>query len=425
LHARPFHPVATPQQITHLAFKGTPQELDETFTLVGELCHRYRHPSPDGTSVSFLGDFGDFVVRWERHLEFYTLTILRPGLPAAHLFAHSALELLPADWLASLPGQAVAALHLEVGGPELDVSAAALERAFEGERLMISQPKDGKALLCTAVKLHGDGFGRILIQNRGISDYQMGRLVQRIYELETYRLLAQLAMPIAKRLAPELHEMDRQLAEMLARLPDSDSSAGERALLARLSGLSTRLETWRAETNYRFSATWAYRDLVMSRLENIREVEVEGHMTLAEFITRRLNPGLKTCESVQHWLEDLSRRIERAGDMLRTRVNLTLQEQNKGLLAAMNRRSLHQFRLQETVEGLSVAAISYYLVGLIGYVLGGLPLEQLRLDKKIAMAVTVPLVLASVWWMVRQIKSRLIKQPAAEECPALEVAGAE
>src|SRR5690606_32098482 len=118
-------------------------------------------------------------------------------------------------------------------------------------------------------------------------------------------------------------------------------------------------ETFRAETNTRFSATRAYHALVMSRLNNIQEQPVDGFMTASEFMTRRLGPGMRTCESVQGWMEDLSRRIERAGDMLRTRVNLTMQEQNKILLAAMNRRSRLQFRLQETVEGLSVAAISY------------------------------------------------------------------
>lgn len=414
LHARPFQTVSTPQQISHLAFKAPPSELDEAFRLVGELCRRYSVNQPGTGTSSFQQDFGEFTVRWERHMEFYALTFLRPAAPLDEPFRHPVLELIPQDWMAALPGQAVAALHLVVGGEELDVGPEALTRCFEGQRLIVSQPVAGKALLCTAFKLHSDGFGRFLIQNRGISDYQMGRLAQRIYEIETYRLLAQLSIPLAKHLAPELHEMDRQLAEMLAHVPQTDSTEGERELLERLSQLSTSLETWRAETNYRFSATRAYHDLVLSRLKNIREEEVEGHMTLVEFMTRRLNPGLRTCESVQSWMEDLSRRIERAGDMLRTRVNLTLQEQNKGLLTAMNRRSHLQFRLQETVEGLSVAAISYYLVGLLSYVISGLPLEALHLEKKTALAFTVPVVVVAVWWLIRRIKNRLIKKPAGE-----------
>ncbi len=414
LHTRPFHAVSTPQQVSHLAFLAPPSELDEAFDLVCDLCRRYGVNQPGKGTASFLQDFGEFTLRWERHMEFYTLTFLRPASPIGEPFLHPVLRMIPGDWMASLPGQAVGAFHLVVGGDELDLGPEELLRCFEGQRLVVSRPKEGKSLLRTAFRLHSDGFGRFLIQNLGISDYQMGRLVQRVYEMETYRLLAQLSIPAAKRLAPELHEMDRQLAEMLGRLPATDSTGGERDLLARLSLLSTRLETWRAETNYRFSATRAYHDLVLSRLRNIREVEVEGHMTMAEFMTRRLNPGLRTCESVQNRMEDLSRRIERAGDMLRTRVNLTLQEQNKGLLATMNRRSHLQFRLQETVEGLSVAAISYYLVGLLSYVVSGLPLEALHLDKKTALAFTVPAVLLTVWWGIRRIKHRLIRRTTGE-----------
>ncbi len=412
LHARPFRAVAIPQQISHLAFKATPQELNRAFELVCELCERFSVLPPEATTVSFWQDCGPFTLRWDRHMEFYALTLARKG--RGSLFKQRVLDQAPEDWLASLPGQAVAALHLEVVDEEADLSPSALAEAFEGRQLVLSQSKAGKALICSAFLLHSDGFGRILIQNRGMGECRMGRLVQRIYEMETYRLFAQLSMPIAKRLAPELHEMDGQLAAMLARIPNTDTGDAERRLLEQLSLLSTRLETWRAETNARFSATWAYRDLVMSRLENIREDKVEGHMTMAEFMSRRFNPGLRTCESVQNWLEDLSKRIERAGDLLRTRVNLTMQEQNKDLLAAMNRRSDLQFRLQETVEGLSVAAISYYMIGLISYVLSGLPLEALALKKKVVLACLVPLVLGTVWWGVKHIKKRLIKKPLCE-----------
>jgi uncharacterized membrane-anchored protein len=411
LHARPFQFVATPQLISHLAFKATPAEQGRALDLLGELCRRYSVNQPGPETVSYQQEFGEFTVRWDKHMEFYTLTVMRSAAPEAEPFRHPVITLLPRDWLASLPGEAVAAFHLAVDGGELPLDDDALTRYFEGQRLVTSEPKGGKAFFCTAFKLHSDGYGRFLIQNRGISDYQMGRLVQRVMEMETYRLFAQLSIPTAKRLAPELHRMDCELADLLARVPTIDTGEEERNLMQQLSILSTRLEIYRTETNYRFSATRAYHDLVLTRLKNIREVEVEGHMTAAEFMTRRLTPGLRTCESVQNWMEDLSRRIERAGDMLRTRVNLTLQEQNKGLLSAMNRRSRLQFRLQETVEGLSVAAISYYTVGLLGYLLGGLPLEAWHLHKNAVLALLVPLVLGTVWGVTQRIKHRIHKEP--------------
>ncbi len=143
----------------------------------------------------------------------------------------------------------------------------------------------------------------------------------------------------------------------------------------------------------------------------ICEGEVNGYLSISEFMGRRLDPALRTCESLQKWMEDLSKRIERASDLLRTRVNLNLQEQNRSLLSSMNRRSQLQFRLQETVEGLSIAAISYYLVGLISYFLNGLPLERWGLNKKVLLACSIPLVILSIWRLTHRIKHRLIKQP--------------
>jgi uncharacterized membrane-anchored protein len=414
LHARPFQVISTPHQISHLAFKAQPHEQDTALELLSDLCQRYSVNQPTPETVSFQEDLGEFSVRWERHMEFYTLTFKRPR-ETREPFRQRVIDLLPGDWMASLPGAAIAAFHVVVDGGTIDTDPDTLPAHFEGQRLIISQPKDGKAFFCTAFKLHSDGFGRFLIQNRGISDSQMGRLVQRIMEMETYRLLAQLSIPMAKELSPALSEMDRQLAEMLARVPQMDSSEGERGMLESLSQLSARLETFRAQTNHRFAATRAYHALVTMRLQNIQEHPIEGFMTASEFMSRRLAPGMRTCEAVQNWMEDLSRRIERAGDMLRTRVNLTMQEQNKGLLAAMNRRSRLQFRLQETVEGLSVAAISYYMVGLLGYLLGGLPLEDYGVRKNVLLGTLVPVVLITVWWTIKRMKNRLIKEPARTE----------
>lgn len=414
LHARPFQLIGTPQQITHLAFSADARESEEAFRLVCDLCRRYsvNQPSPD--TVSYHQDFGEFAVRWERHMEFYALTFMRPAEVEGAPFEHPVIRLLPADWMALLPGQAIAAFHMVIAGESISIEQDPLHRWFEGQRLIMSRPAQGKAVVCTAFRLHSDGFGRFIIKNLGISDYQMGRLVQRIIEMETYRLLAQLSLPVAKRIAPELAEMDRELAHMLAGVPGNEGSDASRDLLQRLSQLSARLEAWRAETNHRFSASRAYHDLVNSRLTNIKEEPMNGYMTFAEFMNRRLTPGLRTCEAVQNWMEDLSRRIERAGDMMRTRVNLTLQDQNKSLLASMNRRGRLQFRLQETVEGLSVAAISYYLVGLLGYLLDGLPLSAVGLKKQSALAILVVPTVFLVWWLIRRIKHRLIKEPLCE-----------
>ncbi len=71
----------------------------------------------------------------------------------------------------------------------------------------------------------------------------------------------------------------------------------------------------------------------------------------------------------------------------------------------MNRRARLQLRLQQTVEGLSVAAVSYYVVGLIGYLArGGQEAFGLPWDPAVATAVAVPAVVIMVWALVRRIR---------------------
>ena len=415
LHIRPFHKIEIPQQITHLvACCGQREELERSFELLCELCRRYEVNQPQTDTVVYHQTFGDFDIQWERHVEFYSLTILQPAPASAEAFSYTAIDLLPQDWLRKLPGQMIAAFHLIIDDQQLDYDQGSLTRNFEGHSVMVSDVYDGKAQIYTAFKLHGDGHGRLMIRNKGLNSSQMGQLARRLMDLETYRLLALISLPIAKRIAPHLMDMDKQLADILTVVTDLETTRGERELLTKLTDVEAKLESYRAETNHRFSATRAYHQLVRDRLEGIKEKPLEGFLSIGEFINRRLNPALRTCESVQTWMDDLSKRIERASDLMRTRVNLNLQEQNRSQLMAMNRRSRLQFRLQETVEGLSIAAISYYAVGLLSYLFSGFPLKQWGLEKNVLLACSIPVVLVTIWAVTRRIKHRLIKDQEPE-----------
>ncbi len=411
LHIRPFHNISIPQQVTYLAACADRTELHRAYALICDLCKRYNVNQPPADAVAYHQSFGEFSIHWERHVEFYSLTVLHPVAATGEPFHYTAINLLPADWVRELPGEMVSAFHLLIDDDQLDYEAASLARYFEGHKVVASEANKGKAHIHTAFKLHGDGYGRFIIRNFGLNETQMGQLGRRVMEMESYRLLALISLPLAKRIAPQLVEMDQRLAEMLSVITTLDSARSERDLLAKLTELEAQLERYRAETNRRFSATKAYHELVQDRLEGFCEGAVNGHLSLAEFMGRRLDPALRTCQSLQKWMEDLSMRIERASDLLRTRVNLNLQEQNRSLLSSMNRRSQLQFRLQETVEGLSIAAISYYMIGLFSYLLNGIPLEQWGMSKKVVLAGLIPLVLGSVWFVTRRIKHRLIKQP--------------
>ncbi|WP_242521593.1 DUF3422 family protein [Motiliproteus sp. SC1-56] len=414
LHSRPYQVLQSPSQLTHFAILHGGKLKVEEHQLLTALCDRFQMTAPTPNMPCFHQDFGLFELRWERHMEFSSYTFISKGPRQGAPFAQNALDRVPAEWLNQLPGQVVGAFHLLIEEAEQGGEPPVEQVAdyFEKLRLVGSQPANGRAMVWTTFRLHSDGFGRFMIFNRGLTETQLGRLVQRFVELETYRLLTALGLPLAREIAPQLNTLELQLKQVTAGIAQLESAADERGLLVMLSEMAAQVEAFRARSNYRFSATRAYHGMVEQRLEVLREREreVAGHLTLNEFLERRLTPAVRTCEAIGNRLENLSTRIDRASELLRTRVQLGIEEQNQSLLGALNRRSRIQLRMQQTVEGLSVAAISYYLVSLLKLGYEALYAQGVPIDKSLATGLSIPVVMAVVWWGTRRIHHHFSRQ---------------
>ena len=415
MHSRPFQVIPSPARISHLSVVCNEQQKTEQFNHLQRLCEMLGGDVPAADCPCFQQQFGQLQIRREKHLEFVSYTFIWLGGNHRNPFAETAISQLPMGWLEQMCGEVIAALHMtvedvrEIGEPTIPE----VKSYFEEMRLVGSQPSQGAAQIWTSFQMHNDGFGRFLIYNREMSDSQVGRLVQRLLEIESYRHMSLISLPLARSISPQLQLMDQQLAELTQVMSDeqSEDSGGcdERLLLGRLTHLASRVEAYRARSTFRFNATNAYQDLVMSRLVDLREDEVSGHLTLNEFISRRMVPAVRTCQATAERLEDLSRRIDRVSDMLRTQVELSIQGQNQELLSSMDRRSQIQLMMQHTVEGLSVAAISYYSIGLIKIFIGVLYDQGLQIDKSLALGISMPLVIIAVAVITRRIHSKFSK----------------
>ena len=237
------------------------------------------------------------------------------------------------------------------------------------------------------------------------SDSRAGRIAQRLLEIETYRLMALRGLPVAKSLAPMLAGAEAELAAITAQLEGTQVS--EQQLLDTLIALATQVERATAEHTYRFAATQAYDTLVRQRIAELREKAIPGAQTIGEFMQRRLSPAMATVSATAQRLAALSQRVERAGALLRTRVDIVTEAQNQQLLAKLTRGQELQLRLQSTVEGLSIAAISYYVVSLLLYVGKAAKAAGLPIDPELAAGASIPLVLWAVWTTTRRVHRRL------------------
>jgi len=407
IHARPSPLIRPPVRASSMVFLDENRGRESAFEHVCRLARRFGANLPDPEATCYYQEMGGFELRWERHTEFCSYTFIRPG-GSDPPFADTALSVLPQDWLESMPGTLLTGVHVTMvptEGP--DPFGPELPEWFEGQTLFGSRIVDERARVFTTLRLHSDGFSRILVCNTGLSEFQSGRTLQRLLELEVYRTMALLGLPDAKDIGPRAARLDRQLAEVMDEFGGLDNVSEERRLLDELTSLAAEVERYRSATNQRFAATRAYHELVTRRLEDLREIKFSGMSTIGKFLERRLGPAIRTCQAVEDQLESLSRRIDRATDLLQAKVDVAIESQNLQVLAEMNRRAQLQLRLQQTVEGLSVAAISYYTVGLIKYALEGAASWGLPLRPTLGAGITVPFVIAAVWWTVRRIRQRV------------------
>lgn len=411
LHSRPFQVIPSPARVTHLAVMCTPEQSVQQFEHLKTLYEHYGVTAPEQDELCYHVDFGKLRVRREKHMEFATFTFINTDIEqGGNPFEVTGLTPVPEEWLKNIPGTVISAFHIAIEDARQthELNLPLVKRFFEGMRLVGSSPQDGDARVWTTFQMHSDGFGRFLIYNKQMSDSQLGRLTQRIMEIETYRLMTLLSLPVAREINPTLAEMDHRLADVTDHLAHSDD-VDETVLLAKLTDMASWVEDCRARATFRFSATYAYHDLVIKRLEELREDEVSGHLTITEFMTRRLTPAVRTCEAISKRLEDLSRRIDRVADMMRTRVELSIQSQNQELLASMDKRSKVQLMMQHTVEGLSVAAISYYTIGLIKYLLDALYNSGIDVNKDLVLGISVPVVIGLVALITRKIHKHFLQ----------------
>jgi uncharacterized membrane-anchored protein len=274
------------------------------------------------------------------------------------------------------------------------------------DTLVASTVADGHGEVYTDFAIHADGFSRMVLLAGSIAPRRLGRLVQRLLEIDTYRMAALLGLPAAREASAELAFAERELAELAGAIRVAGRDE-EPQLLDRLTKLAGQVESQYATTHSRFSASSAYFELVDRRIEDISEARLAGLQTIGEFMDRRLSPARATCEWATRRQDALSQRVSRISNLLRTRVEIEQQQSSQALLAAMNTRQGLQLKLQATVEGLSVAAITYYIVGLVSYLAKGAHAVGWPWSAESTAATAIPVVALGVWWSLRRLHSKV------------------
>ena len=426
VHSRPFMPLSAPECLTHLAVysKSASEELTEhqlaQHDLLIHLCAYFGVVAPGLGAKYFYHDFGRFRLKWELHTEFSTYTFASKPVGAsgiAEAFEQMPIEMIPHDWLARLHGQVMVGAHvvLHAGSAQDTAMQSELQSLFGKSMFVGSQVLSGGEVWTDFI-IHPDGFSRFVLCDVQFTEHQASRMIQRVLEIETYRMMALLGLPNAQKSAPELNIIEAELSTLCETMVHGNLSSnvdvalnvdGEQVLLQKIIALAARLEAIALENNYRFSASLAYFKLVQTRIEELREKNIHGMPSIGEFMDRRLVPAMNTCESVGRRQVSLAERIAQTNDLLRTRVGIVQEQQNRQILQSLSKRAAQQVLLQQSVEGLSVVAISYYMAGLLGYIGKAMKASGFPVNPDVATGVALPLIVAGVWLGLRRLHKKI------------------
>jgi uncharacterized membrane-anchored protein len=396
IHARPYALVTSPRVIFQLAFMTDGGSIVD-HAVLSELSRARGIAPPVREANHHAMPWGQGTLRWERHTEFstYFWDAAAPeqfgGEVAIHPFGDGF----------SPPGSLISGIRLEIR-PDTPETRAAIA-LFDPTSLCHSEIKNGQATILTDFRQNGDGLTQILVLDRGMTEAGTGALVQRLLDIETYRTLAMIGLPLAQSLSPDIRRIEDGLTAVTQRMRGNVRDEADQ-MLAEITRLAAELEAGAALSLYRFGASRAYYGIVQERIRTLAETGMPGYESMGTFLERRLAPAMRTCQSIEERQANLSRKLARATSLLRSWVDVELERQNSVLLNSMDRRAKLQLRLQQTVEGLSVAAISYYVVGLFGYLAKAVETEGLPIKASVLTGFFVPVAILVIWLVVRSIR---------------------
>ena len=409
LHNRPFPLITIPAQVSHMVLLN-PVAREKEIEYLNILAKANKMPNASAEATCYYESAKDFDFRWERHSEFSTYTLIsKKEISGSDHF--NGFMTLDQEWISNLKGEVISANHIDLRLPKnAPQEEDEFNQYFANEPLIGSHIYDGNATVWTSVQSDQDGFSRVILIDEGIDPNQAGRAVRNLLELATYRSMTLLAWPVARSLLPELGELEKSLNKTGEKLKKLETLEDEQNLMTELISEASKVEKLISDNSFRFSAMDAYFKITESRLEMLKEQKIPTIRTLKEFHLRRFIPAYDTCMSVVKRKKNLSDRVGRTSELLHSRLQISLEAQNQKLLASMDSRSKVQLRLQQTVEGLSVVAITYYSMGLIRFMVEPLPIEQyIGIGDSWVIGGLTPVILFGVYAIVRRIRKRLDK----------------
>lgn len=379
-HARPHLPVSSDDIILHLGFQVEGSDLTS-------ILKKLSPTLMEANRRHYVKAFDQVSVKLEQHTEFVSLTCLCAKHKQDRI----------SELLASLLGDvqvhviAMTKLYMCQSAEEANSYLPTNHSVYGG--VMRGQINVSSSLMPDI-----EGYIAYVVQSETTEEHdsnELGRRIQRLLDMETYRTMCLLGLPMARRASQRLEELEEEVKKIAAQI-NVEATDDLHAMFDRVAQCSQDCNSLHADTGFRYAASRAYYDLAQQRLDSLEEFKAGSLQSISGFVRSRLSPGMATIDSVAKRQSTLSTDINNALSLLRTRIDLNLAQDNQDLLKSMDARHRQQVIIAQTVEGLSAVAITYYSIGLLAYMIKGAK-DWLPVTPGVGIALSVPLVLISVW----------------------------
>lgn len=358
-------------------------------------------------------DTGDrLIVRWQLHTEYYSYQLwYLPADPGRRL-SFGPLEWPGRPVTCSTFGEIVTAVDLVVtdraaeAAPEFGLAG---DRTWFGGRVL-----DAPVLLFTDFEPDAHGRRRYLLH--GHEREAVARVLpfagECVTKIETYYHLILSPLPDFAAAMDQVFRLEkRQLADRDAitrGLASADPSQLQ-AWLSQLTEASAQVSHLGEAMRYHLASAVPYDSIIRTTIEDLRERPLERLESLGAYVARRIRGIADGYQRLMHRIEALEQSFEGMVSIIRTRIDLAMEQQNLTILSSVDRTTKLQVRLQRMVESLSVVVQSYYLTGLAHYAFKALEHRGWLADATTATALFIPVAFGLAFFLTWQAKRFLAR----------------
>lgn len=332
-----------------------------------------------GFGVATAANGDRLIAIWEAHTEYYSYQIWHIPSDPAQLLAFGSMTYPGYLFPFSPIGLQVNALDILIT-PGREYDQEEVVSLLRGPQLYASQVLTEPITVATSFTPDEHGRERYLIWSPSPTDIRpkLPRLIDILITVGNYTHLILLPYSAFTHAVDQVQIYEQRHLYQRSLITKEHQKATHITLQQWLEGLTQDfLEVGRlaGSMRYRLSASVPYDRIVHSNTLALQEQPVPFGRTLSDYIHWKI---IGVAEGYQQFLtriHSLEQDFEGTIAILRTKVdlvlqeqNLSLQDQNRNLLLSVDNTTKSQAILQRTVEGLSVIVIAYYLSGLANYI---------------------------------------------------------